>query len=886
MDPFAHVREKAHSCTAPARVLSKMCEQRNRYLIGALCVFAFVSPEAMRAESLNFRSGDAGHVGSGVTLTCYAPDDAYPFEVSPTIFSAARNGQAPRTIDTLMSWWLPRLAADTEARWINEDGRAPYGDTALYAITFNLIEPFADATLELFWAVDDQLGYSHGSTRRHGVYINEVPIENSIGGLANVEVNRTWINVGSSLHVGQNTIYLYSCDREAQPAGIIFSGVLRTSPVQRELLFAQVEGRPLFRNNIARTVELSIYNDTPDTAFGCIVFVETDSRDLELVADFVPFGDTPDDSVTTVISVDDHQVLRFIIPALPAHSSLRGLPLRLVPHNVPAGGRRFHLYPIVMPLRMGDDKPIPYEERHLVCGTIAALQLAGIGMSPEQFDRISGCFVNFSNDFLVFFWRWARDHGCNSLYDCFTAVDISAWWHYYQQRFLPTVMRCTLGFFPDGAIRGLVERTLERMFKTAVPWMAAYDLYCASASYMECIGERPSWVPACVDLTDLVFNLVGVRSLDPNCVYGPASIEPSNPVNVERYDYYVAFENNASASVAANIVTIVDTLDVMVFDLESVTLEDISLRDRHYKLEISGFPSQNGVDLRPDVDLLVNVFSRIDPSNGTLTTILTGIDPATGEPPLDDRGVIAPNRVSPEGEGCLHYSVRLLENIENGTYIGNQAAIQFDAEPWIATEEWSNTVDQDEPTATITDATWSTTDSTLTISLRCYDPTSTVRRAAIYRVEESGTPGLIGISDLGGSTTMHIPMPFDVTGVGVFALGQDAAGNWEYLDSDVEYVVNDGMIGASTEQPRVMPVPTTGEVSLSCADCVGDCSVSLYDLRGRQIGSTVAEWPANERVNFELADLAGKGGRLACGRYFIRVTCGKKHSDFPILYLR
>jgi hypothetical protein len=192
----------------------------------------------------------------------------------------------------------------------------------------------------------------------------------------------------------------------------------------------------------------------------------------------------------------------------------------------------------------------------------------------------------------------------------------------------------------------------------------------------------------------------GVVSVDPNELEGPAG------VGAERYlqassplSYQVLFENIASATAAAQKVTITDQLDSTMFEPSSVLFTAIEFGSTHYEVPVPTNEVDTTIDLRPQENAEVHVTGSV--TAGTLKVELEAIDPDTLQPPEDpDVGVLSPNVDPPGGEGRLLFTVAP-RALFSGATISNKATIRFDQNAPIETNTGTNVVDREAPQPTI-----------------------------------------------------------------------------------------------------------------------------------------------------------------------------------------
>jgi hypothetical protein len=171
------------------------------------------------------------HSGNGGGAT----DTLVTFELGPgggtfplftgADFAAAVSGPAASII-TPNPAWHASLAADPAALWIGTNpSAASNGNTALYAISFNLPFNVSSANLDLFYSVDDTLG----TGANQGAYLNGSAVAPS-GGDFFAQHSVSNPAVGPLLHAGTNTLFINATNGSG-PAGLIFSATITTQDI-------------------------------------------------------------------------------------------------------------------------------------------------------------------------------------------------------------------------------------------------------------------------------------------------------------------------------------------------------------------------------------------------------------------------------------------------------------------------------------------------------------------------------------------------------------------------------------------------------------------------------------------------------------------------------
>jgi len=195
-----------------------------------------------------------------------------------------------------------------------------------------------------------------------------------------------------------------------------------------------------------------------------------------------------------------------------------------------------------------------------------------------------------------------------------------------------------------------------------------------------------------------------VNSCDPNDKIGPISESGSTWISDRKdFTYVINFENDEKATAPAQEVWITDALDLNVFDINSFEAGIMKIGDRI--IDDIPFNTQNytwTIDMRPEIDILLEINLKLDKSSGIATWYFKSIDPATGEVPEDALlGFLPPNDDEGSGQGFVMFSIRLKDGLPDDVTVANIASIVFDFNEPIITPEWVNKRDIVPPTSTM-----------------------------------------------------------------------------------------------------------------------------------------------------------------------------------------
>ena len=238
------------------------------------------------------------------------------------------------------------------------------------------------------------------------------------------------------------------------------------------------------------------------------------------------------------------------------------------------------------------------------------------------------------------------------------------------------------------------------------------DLWEDSANALKDILERED---SANDLKGIQTEAIrNYTSQTPEDKFGPLGYDnPDTPVGEEKrfvlpnqpFDYRVDFWNKPDAKVPTQDAVIVDTLDP---DLDWSTLSFTNIGFLDWDIDLPGGQAvDTRVDLRPKMDLAVDVEASFNPETGEIRWWFHAVDPVTGESPDDPMaGFLPPFNPETQHElGWVEFTIEPKENLPSGTEIENQAFVQFDFlgpfNPAPKPDPWLNTIDSEAPTSAV-----------------------------------------------------------------------------------------------------------------------------------------------------------------------------------------
>jgi hypothetical protein len=231
-----------------------------------------------------------------------------------------------------------------------------------------------------------------------------------------------------------------------------------------------------------------------------------------------------------------------------------------------------------------------------------------------------------------------------------------------------------------------------------------------------------------------------VQSWDPNEKVGPTGFGDKKFItSAGKTTYQILFENKKEATAPAYKIVIIDTLH-SVFDPTTVDFGKTSHEGSQYNWIIT----RTGNILKWEIE---------------------GIE-------------LPPNKVPPEGEGWVSFTVNTKNNLPSGTEIKNRAKITFDINPPINTNEYINKLDFAAPTTTMTPLGGLNKDKKFVIKWKSNDGTdgSGVESSTIFMSVDQSPYDLAGVSN--SDSLLVSPLNGTHT-YSFYALAKDNVGNVE-----------------------------------------------------------------------------------------------------------
>jgi len=328
-----------------------------------------------------------------------------------------------------------------------------------------------------------------------------------------------------------------------------------------------------------------------------------------------------------------------------------------------------------------------------------------------------------------------------------------------------------------------IQAILDAIGKGAGGMSMAFGL---GVDMADCAIAFTSKIPGCPPPPPGGGGAQGGKSHDPNEIYGYLAESGSKFMTneVEKVSYRIEFENDtAFATRSAMVVEIRDTLDSKLFDLSSYAPTGIKIGEKSEYLD----GEQNFVrtiDMRPEINGLVEVEGKYDANKGIMTWLFTSIDPMTMEPTNDPMDGFLPVNTNGQGIGEVSYDIKLKQKMAEGTEIPNRASIVFDINEPILTPTWTNIIDCIAPESHVSDVQM-LNDSTATVSIEATDELSGPWRYNVYVQYGSGA-WFLGAENVPADTTASVKV-YEGIDHGFYVVVTDSAGNVEQKEAAREF---------------------------------------------------------------------------------------------------
>ncbi|HRN57989.1 MAG TPA: T9SS type A sorting domain-containing protein, partial [Agriterribacter sp.] len=357
-------------------------------------------------------------------------------------------------------------------------------------------------------------------------------------------------------------------------------------------------------------------------------------------------------------------------------------------------------------------------------------------------------------------------------------------------------------------------------------------------------------------------------SLDPNTKSGPSGFGEARFINGKdkRMSYTILFENMNTATLPAQQVIILDTLDKNVYDLSTFSPKQFGFGSQSYHIPAGA--KEYVEDISYTQNLSVRFYIHLDEETGIIKATFKTIDKATGTITADPlAGFLPPNVTAPEGEGYISFSVNMKDNLPHGTVIANRASIIFDTNEPIITDVWSNTIDRNLPSSGVTEAR-KVTDSTIVVKVNGNDAGSGIRIYHLY-YSENDEPYRYG-GKIKDSSLVKVN---SVSTYSFYSISEDKVGNVESKTGAAEASVNMKPEGQVNNEGRfyLYPVPSRGTIHMELdVPEAQQLIIAVYSASGQRVAELY-----NGNANSGDLKITQSLHNLGSGLYFVHARGSK-----------
>ncbi len=183
-----------------------------------------------------------------------------------------------------------------------------------------------------------------------------------------------------------------------------------------------------------------------------------------------------------------------------------------------------------------------------------------------------------------------------------------------------------------------------------------------------------------------------INSWDPNNKLGPTGVLglPYTNEIPDKFFFVINFENDSSASAPAQTVRILDTIDTRMFDPNSLEFVSFRVGDETRYFNNGKTQLSATYDFEKETGVHLGISSRLDEETGELEIVFQSQDPETGSTDIGAlEGFLPPNRLTNEGQGSIAFFLNPRNGVSLDSTFANQAAIYFDQNKPIITNNWT-----------------------------------------------------------------------------------------------------------------------------------------------------------------------------------------------------
>ena len=238
--------------------------------------------------------------------------------------------------------------------------------------------------------------------------------------------------------------------------------------------------------------------------------------------------------------------------------------------------------------------------------------------------------------------------------------------------------------------------------------------------------------------------------------------------------YLINFENQPSATLPAQLVTITDTLDPNL-DWSTLQLTSVGFNGASIQVPagLTHYQTTTFVGTDPNP---VRITITFNPATGVLTWMIESFDAMTGVAPEDPlAGFLPPNNALHQGEGFVTFTIKARADLSDTATITNQARIVFDDNAPIDTNQTLNTIDSRAPQASVLPLPAATRWNQFLVSWAGNDTAAAGVAGYDVYVSAAGGPHQLWLSNTPATTALFTGQ--NNVGYAFYAIARDHVGN-------------------------------------------------------------------------------------------------------------
>ena len=286
------------------------------------------------------------------------------------------------------------------------------------------------------------------------------------------------------------------------------------------------------------------------------------------------------------------------------------------------------------------------------------------------------------------------------------------------------------------------------------------------------------------NIKEVDFNPIIGNAWDPNEKYGSGDSSSNHFIDSVPLSYVVNFENDKTANINAQTVTVTDTLSKSYYNYSSFGFTSVTIGNSVYLLSSPVQSFTHDFDFTSQYGVNARVTATFDTTTGVAQWKFLSIDPVTNQATTNAlAGFLPPDVNSPEGQGYVSFTVRENSDLQTGDSIHNKATIVFDYNPPITTNSWKNVFDFVSPVSKVRSLPQKEADSVFTVQWSGSDNLSGVQGYDVYYAVNDGA-FQVWKSDTLATQALFAGQP-DST-YRFYTIARDNAGNVEAVKTGAE----------------------------------------------------------------------------------------------------